>query len=48
MSRTRVPQLLVTCLYCERLYEASEVISLNPVCPDCEASRGRPAKRPAR
>ena len=39
MVEVRNPRIQVTCVYCERLYEPTDWISLNPVCLDCAASR---------
>ena len=39
MVKVQTPRIQVTCVYCERLYEPTDPISLNPVCLDCAASR---------
>ena len=39
MVEVQIPQIRVTCVYCEQLYEPADLISLNPVCLDCAASR---------
>ncbi len=37
MVEPEIPRFATTCIYCENLYEPTNPISLNPVCPDCSA-----------
>ena len=40
MVEVQIPRIQVTCVYCgQSLHEPVDWISLNPVCPNCEASR---------
>ena len=40
MVEVQIPRIQVTCVYCGQLHETVDWrISLNPVCPDCAASK---------